>query len=77
MNKGQRERLSDLADRIAEARVDIEAIQEEEQDKVDNTPENLQNTERFETLSECNDSLMEAIDYLAEAEAALEAVYSR
>jgi len=55
MNKEQRERLQNAIDIMTE-------VQEEEQEKYDNAPENLQDSERVEKFQENADELQEAID---------------
>ena len=57
MNKGQRERLRKILDELGE-------LQEEEQDKYDNMPENLEDSERAEKFQENADGIEEAIDLL-------------
>lgn len=52
MNKEQREQLQKAIDIISE-------IAEQEQEKYDNAPENLQDTERVEKFQEDADSLEE------------------
>ncbi len=71
MNKDRRKRLRDLC---AEARklLDLlDEIQQEEQEAVENTPEGLQNTERYarmeqdaETLEEESSNLLDIIESL-------------
>jgi len=57
MNQAQRDRLQQALDILT-------AVQEEEQEKYDNAPEGLQDTERVEKFSEDADSLQEAIDLI-------------
>jgi len=57
MNKQDREKLQDLIDELS-------YIQEAEQEKYDNAPENLQDTERIEKFQENADQIQEAIDAL-------------
>ena len=58
MNKQDREKLQQLSDELS-------YIQESEQEKYDNAPENLQGTERIEKFQENADSIQEAIDILS------------
>lgn len=58
MNKKDRENLQGLIDELT-------CIQESEQEKYDNSPKNLQNTERIEKFQENADSIQEAIDLLS------------
>lgn len=57
MNDKQRKRLQEALDILTE-------IQEQEQEKYDNAPENLMYTEKFEKFQETADSLQEAIDII-------------
>ena len=47
---------------------DLETLRDEEQDKYDNAPENLQDTERVEKFQENAEKIQEAIDILEELE---------
>jgi hypothetical protein len=58
MNKKQRKKLQTAMDILTE-------LQEQEQEKYDNAPENLQSTERTEKFQENADALQEAIDALS------------
>ena len=63
MNKQDRAKLQKLVD-------ELYILQEAEQEKYDNAPEGLQDTERVEKFQENVDSIQEAIDtleYLLEA----------
>ena len=55
MNKNQRAKLQDALDIVTE-------IQEQEQEKYDNAPEGLQDTDRVQKFQEDADSLQEAAD---------------
>jgi len=57
MNQAQRDQLEKIKE-------EIEQIQSEEQDKYDNAPENLIDSERYETIQEIIDELQEIIDSL-------------
>jgi GTP1/Obg family GTP-binding protein len=73
MNAKQRKELQGYADSLDEIKCAIEEMQETEQDKLDNMPESLQESERGEVMQAAIDnlesaasSLEEAIDYLNE-----------
>ena len=73
MNKQQRKELQGYADSLDEIRSNIETMMEEEQDKLYNMPESLQESERGEAMQEAienlesaSSSIEEAIDYLNE-----------
>ena len=57
MNMQDREKLQQLIDELS-------GMQEAEQEKYDNAPENLQETERVEKFQENADQIQEAIDTL-------------
>lgn len=59
MNKEQRKRLQNALDILTE-------IQEEEQEKYDNAPEGLQDTDRVLKFEEDADKLQEAVDLVNE-----------
>lgn len=88
MNKARRKqiekiiaRLEDLKSSLESIREDFEGIQSDEQEAFDNIPENLQDSERYETAAAAVDALDSAeggfeeatdcidsiIDYLNEA----------
>lgn len=73
MNAKQRKKLQGYVDSLDEIKSNIETMMEEEQEKLDNMPEGLQESERGEAMQEAIDnlenassSLEEAIDYLNE-----------
>lgn len=48
MNKEQRKMLEEIASAIEDARAELEVIRDEEQEKVDNAPENLNTSPIYE-----------------------------
>lgn len=71
MNKKRRQcidsvilKISKLQSVIEELRQDIEDIAADEQDYLDNIPENLQGSERYEAGEEAVENLEAAIDWL-------------
>ena len=71
MNKKRRKcidsvilKISKLQDIIVELQQDIEDIAADEQDYLDNIPENLQGSERYEAGEEAVENLEAAIDWL-------------
>ena len=67
MNKARRIRLREVDKMLSESIRIIEHINDLEQDSIDNTPENLQNTERYERMEDIVDQLNEAVDYIGQA----------
>jgi hypothetical protein len=59
MNQKQRDRLQEAVDILAE-------IQTQEQEKYDNAPESLQDTDKTQKFSDNADKLQEAIDMVNE-----------
>lgn len=53
MNKNDRKELQLIINKLEDLRLDIENIRDQEQDKNDNTPENLQGSEKYEQREEC------------------------
>ncbi len=64
MNRLQRKDLEGLKEKIGEVMEDIEQIRDDEQEKFDNTPENLQDGERAEKLYQSVETLEELIEEL-------------
>ena len=64
MNKERRRRLRQIVDQGNQLLEDLRAIQEEEQDALDNMPESLQGTERYEAMEMAGELLEEAADNL-------------
>lgn len=67
MNKEQRKLLEKLASHIEDVISDLEMIRDEEQEKVDNAPENLQYSARYEQMQDIADSIQLVIDALDNA----------
>jgi hypothetical protein len=64
MNKATKIRISELLTRLVAIQIQIECIFEEEQEKLENTPENLQNSEVYYEKEEKRDVLESALDSL-------------
>lgn len=64
MNKNQRKQLSELLDEIESHVSTFEEMAEEEQEKYDNMPENMQDSERAEAFQGAVNNLQEAADSL-------------
>ena len=74
MNKAQRNQIEKWIDSITEIKEGVESMIEEENEKYENMPENLQDSERgekmyegIENLESVSSSLEEAIDSLESA----------
>ena len=64
MNKARRKTLDDVWGKIMEAKDILEMVKDEEEDVMNNIPENLQGTERYETCETAVYEREEAISYL-------------
>ena len=67
MNENRRGRLKDALKLLSVAASIVEAVCDKEQDCVDNYPENLQNTERFERMEDAIDHLNDALERIDDA----------
>ena len=66
MNKNRRQSLRNAIKLLTDASTLIESVCDDEEDALSNTPENLQNTERYENMENAVDCLNEASDKLDE-----------
>ena len=64
MNKDRRKRLRQVIEQGNQLLEDLRAIQEEEQDALDNIPESLQGTDRYTDMETAAELLEEAADNL-------------
>jgi len=64
MNKDRRKRLRQVIDQGNQLLEDLRAIQEDEQDALDNIPESLQGTDRYADMETAAELLEEAADNL-------------
>jgi len=74
MNKQKRKDIDTIIQTLEEIREQIQFVLEEEQEYLDNIPENLQNSERYETaqtavseLEEADGSIDDIIEHLENA----------
>ncbi len=67
MNKATRSRLREIADQLASITEYVEEVRDEEQDKFDNMPENLQYSYRGEGFENAADALNDAAEALENA----------
>lgn len=72
MNKGGRASLKEATNLLDKAIGIIQFARDEEQECLDNLPENLQNSERYENMENAIDSLEDAIDKIDEAKENIE-----
>lgn len=67
MNNIRRDKLRTAANTIGRACSMVSAVLDEESDSLDNVPENLQGTERYENMEDAVDLLGDALEKLDEA----------
>lgn len=61
MNKKQRNELERIASQLEELRSDLEVICDEENEKLDNIPDNLYGSDRYNDMWTVRDNLEEVI----------------
>ena len=73
MNKARRKEIGKIIDRLEEIKVDLQFVHDDEQDAYDNTPESLQEGERYAeseeaitAMEDADGAIQEAIDYLSD-----------
>ena len=73
MNNSQRKRLEDaksileiVKDHVEQAKDIVNEVREQEQEKIDNAPDNLLQSERYQRIEECADLLDNVCDSLDE-----------
>ncbi len=74
MNKKRKEDLRGVMSLLDSAIRIVQRVYNREEDCVDNYPENLQGTERYEQMEDAVESLSEALDKLSEAQENIQAV---
>lgn len=67
LNRERRDRLRDAMKMLSNVSSIVERVCDEEQDCMDNYPENLQGTDRFERMEAAVDSLNDALEKIDEA----------
>jgi len=68
----RRNRLRDALKMLANVAAIVESVCDKEEDCMDNYPENLQNTERFENMEAAVDNLNDALEKLDDAKGHIE-----
>jgi len=72
VNEKRRGRLKDALKMLSNAASIVESVCDSEQDCIDNYPENLQSTERFEHMESAVDSLNDALEKIDDAKGHIE-----
>lgn len=73
MDTKRRNRLRDALKLLANVAAIVESVCDKEEDCMDNYPENLQSTERFEHMEAAVDNLNDALEKLDDAKGNIEA----
>lgn len=68
MDEKRRGRLRDALKMLSSVSSIVESVCDKEQDCVDNYPENLQSTDRFERMEDAVDHLSDALEKIERAE---------
>ncbi len=72
MNNARRKRIRDAAEQMEQLKGEIESILEDEEEYMDNIPENMQGSERYETAETACENLQSAVDAMEEVLSSLE-----
>lgn len=72
MDAKRRGRLHDALKMLASAATIVDSVCDKEQDCIDNYPENLQGTERYEQMEAAVDSLNDALEKIDDAKGHIE-----
>ena len=67
MNNRRREVLRDVITRLESCYDIVDRISDDERDSLENTPENLKESEKYYKMEECADSLEDAADQISYA----------
>lgn len=73
MNEKRRESLRAAVSLLDRAETLVNTVCDQESDALDNYPENLQGSERFEKMEDAVDSLNDALESIGEAKDRIEA----
>lgn len=74
MDNKRREKLKSALKMIEQAEAIIEVVYDIESDCIDNFPENLQGTERFEKMEDAVENLAEVIEKITDIKESIELV---
>lgn len=67
MNKARRRSIENVLNQLRDLQTSVEKLRDEEQEYLDNIPENLQGSKRYEESERAADSLDSAYDSIEEA----------
>lgn len=72
MNEAKRKSLREALSLISRVIIITEGVCDKEQDAMDNCPENLQGTDRFEAMENAVENLNDAVEKLEDAKSNIE-----
>lgn len=72
MNRTRRKCLANLSELLEELKISVETLRDEEQEYMDNMPENLQGSIRYEAAEEAVSNLEDAMDSIGDAISSIE-----
>ena len=67
MNKQKRERLKEAVGYLARASQIVDMVRDQEEDDMDSIPENMQDGDRYEKMSDAVDHMENAVDQIGGA----------
>lgn len=74
MNNARRKKIRTIAEQLGEIMTELEMLKDEEEEYLNNIPENLQSSERYELAENAIDNIDSACDNLDEAIISIEEV---
>lgn len=74
MNELRREKLRGAVRTLSDVQAMVQSVCDKEEDCMDNYPENLQGSERFEQMEAAVDSLNDALEKIDDAKGHIESV---
>ena len=77
MDKARREKLKDALRYLSNVIIIVDQVCDKEEDCVDNYPENLMGSEKFEQMEAAVENLNEAMDKLEDAKECIQSAMAR
>lgn len=73
MNEKRRKRLSNALSLLEQCENIVDQVRDEELDAISNYPENLQGTDKFDSMEQAVDNMDDAIDKISEVRESIQA----
>ena len=77
MNNTRREKLRGAVRKLSDVQAIVQSVCDQEEDCVDNYPENLQSTEKFERMEDAVENLNEALEKIDDAKDRIQAAIDK